>query len=398
MGFRFNRLPAMSRSRWSEEDVPGMKVLYLLHSSSTESGRAVTGRSMSDLLPKLNTSPDVDLMIRTLIAEGDLHQWLSGIGLRAGTIAGDPWLRLPGGVWRLAMLLKREGFDVVHASEPIPANAAGIAKRIARSPAALVYFRHHEFGRRRLQVASRMAGRLSDVTFVHSQVVASRAVELDRTDPHAVRVVRPGVAEVRAVGSEEIYDARRRMGIPREAPVVGAVARVRPEKGLVHLVDAMTKLSDLRPMPHLVVAGDGSQLEDVSRRAAQALGSRAHFVGHQDDVALWFAVADVVAIPSLREGFGLAALEAMASGRPIVASDVGGLAEAVGTDGCALLVSPADPVGLETSLRILLKDDSLRYQMGLAARERYEDNFTLDHMAASMTDAWRWAALRSRSN
>lgn len=373
-----------------------MKVLYLFQSSPTESGLAVAKRRICVFLPKLDSLPGVDLTVRTLIAKGHLHEHLSDIGLRAGTIAGDPWLRVPGGILRLAKLLKEQEFDVIHASESIPANVAGIAKRIARTPAVVAYFRHHEFGSRRLQAASRMAGRLSDVTFVHSRAVASRAVELDRTDPEAIRIVQPGVADVRAVGENEIHEVRRSLGIPSDAPVVGAVARIRPEKGLAHLVEAVARLSDLEPLPHLVIAGDGSHLEDVRRTAAGALGGRAHLVGHQDDVALWFAAADIVAMPSLREGFGFAAIEAMACGRPIVASEVGGLTEAVGDDGVALLTPPGDPTALAATLRSLLHDSALRHRMGLAARERYAHNFTLGHMAESMADAWRWAIERSR--
>lgn len=375
-----------------------MKVLYLLQGSSAESGLAVARRSASELLQRLESLPGTDLVIRTVISEGQLHEHLSALGLAAGTVRGDPWLRLPGGILRLAALLKREEFDVIQANEPIPANAAGVAKRISRSRSALAYFRYHEYGRRRLQVASRMAGRLSDVTFVQSEAVASRAVELDGSDPDAVQVVRPGVADVRAVDRQEISGTRQRLGIPQDALVVGVVARIRPEKGLLYLVDAMKQLSDIRPLPHLVVAGDGSQLQEVIHRATEALGNNAHFVGHQDDIALWFSSADVVAMPSLREAFGFAALEAMACSRPIVASEVGGLAEAVGTGGCALLVPPADSVALATALRSLLKDDPLRHRMGLAARKRYEDNFTLGHMAEAMADAWRWAALKVAAN
>lgn len=373
-----------------------MKVLYLLQGSPTESGRAVARRRTSDFLPKLDASIDVELTVRTLISKGDLHEHLINIGLRAGTIAGDPWLRIPSGILRLAKLLREQDFDIIHASESIPTNVAGIARRISRTKSAVAYSRFHEYGSRRLQLSSRMAGRLSDVTFVQSHAVAARAVELDGTDPDAIRIVRSGVADTRHVATSEVQEVRRSLAIPPDAPIVGTVARIRPEKGLEHLIDAMVGLSDLEPLPHLVIAGDGSHLDEVRRRAIDALGSRAHVVGHQDDISLWFNVADVVAMPSLRDAFPLAAIEAMACDRPIVASAVGGLIEAVGNDGVALLCPPGDPSALAAALRPLLQDPMLRRSMGMAARKRYEQNFTLDHMAESMADAWRWAIERSR--
>ena len=126
------------------------------------------------------------------------------------------------------------------------------------------------------------------------------------------------------------------------------------------------------------------------RSVAATLGDRVHLVGHQDDIALWFAMGDVIAMPSLREAFGFAALEAMAGGKPLVASEVGGLAEAVGREGAGILVPPNDPEALAGALAELLLDPSARRQLGEVARARYEHYFTLDRMAA----ATAWAISR----
>jgi len=104
-------------------------------------------------------------------------------------------------------------------------------------------------------------------------------------------------------------------------------------------------------------------------------------VGFRRDVAACLAAADVVALPSLQEGLGVAALEAMAAGRPVVASRVGGLAEAVVHEETGLLVPPGDPTALATALARLARDPGLRARLGAAGRARVLAHYTAARMA-----------------
>jgi len=98
-------------------------------------------------------------------------------------------------------------------------------------------------------------------------------------------------------------------------------------------------------------------------------------------VAACLAAADVVALPSRQEGLGVAALEAMAAGRPVVASRVGGLAEAIVPEETGLLVPPGDPMALATALARLARDPGLRARLGAAGRERVLGRYTAARMA-----------------
>jgi len=98
-------------------------------------------------------------------------------------------------------------------------------------------------------------------------------------------------------------------------------------------------------------------------------------------VAACLAAADVVALPSLQEGLGVAALEAMAAGRPVVASRVGGLTEAVVHEETGLLVPPGDPTALATALVRLARDPGLRARLGAAGRARVLARYTAARMA-----------------
>jgi len=151
------------------------------------------------------------------------------------------------------------------------------------------------------------------------------------------------------------------------------VGRLSAEKGVDELVAATSGMN-------LVVAGDGP-LRD---RIPGALG----FVPH-DELQPLYARAAVVACPSRREGFGVACLEAMANGRPVVASAVGGLKDLVVDGETGLLVPPRDPKALRTALERLLGDAALRRRLGAVGRERARERFSWGTVTDATVAAYR---------
>lgn len=134
------------------------------------------------------------------------------------------------------------------------------------------------------------------------------------------------------------------------------------------LIDAAARWRDRDPQPRTVIAGDGPLSGDLHARARQA-GADVVFLGARDDVPALLAAADVVVVPSRWEARALIIQEAMRSGLPIVASQVGGTAELTGTDG-ALLVRPGDAGALAGAVAAVLDDGSLAARLGAAARAR----------------------------
>jgi glycosyltransferase involved in cell wall biosynthesis len=151
-------------------------------------------------------------------------------------------------------------------------------------------------------------------------------------------------------------------------PVVLAVARLAPQKGLDVLIEAAARWHDRDPRPLTVIAGDGPLAGDLRVRARQA-GADVALLGARDDVPALLAVADVVVVPSRWEARALVIQEAMRSGRPIVATRVGGTPELTGADG-ALLVPPDDATALADAVMTVLDDASLAARLSSAARER----------------------------
>jgi glycosyltransferase involved in cell wall biosynthesis len=368
-----------------------MTVVLVSNGPSTIAERDPLARRQVPLLTRL-AARGVKTTIVLLGDRGGLASPLERAGIGVHVIAtplaprAASLARLPLAVIRLRALLHRLTPDILEGQEPLPAIAAGLAASGRRRP-MVVYRRHHQTGRRRLIAASRAAARLAHYTIVSCEAMREQAARQDRVSADRIGVAVSGVADAPQPPPAVVSAIRRRLGISDEARVIGVVSRLRWEKGLDVLMACLDRIDDIGDL-HVVVVGDGPE-EPALRRLAAGHRVTVHFQGHQDDVTPWLAVADVVAMPSRREAFGRVTLEAMAASRPVVASNVGGLAEAVIDGTTGLLVPPEDPAALAAALRTLLDSPAAAQRMGEAGRRRYEASYTIDHMAAAWHDTWQ---------
>jgi glycosyltransferase involved in cell wall biosynthesis len=186
-----------------------------------------------------------------------------------------------------------------------------------------------------------------------------RGARAEQFDVPAPERPAPTAADVAAVRAE--LDARER-------PIVLAVARLAPQKGLDVLIGAASRWRDRAPQPRTVIAGAGP-LAAALQVAASRSGADVVLLGPRCDVPALLAAADVVVASSSWEARALVIQEAMRAGRPIVATRVGGIPELTGADG-ALLVPPDDPAALADAVTAVLDDASLAARLGAAARQR----------------------------
>ena len=223
-------------------------------------------------------------------------------------------------------------------------------------------------------------------------------VELARRAPRLFRPIL-GRARLAICASTALADAARALGAsdvrvipspvrlpatvrePDEPPHVLFLGRLSPEKGVLEFTEATEGLSR-------VIVGDGS-LRDRVPETRGAVPST--------EVGGYYARAAVVCVPSLREGYGMAAAEAMASGRPVVASAVGGLVDLVEDGVTGLLVPPGDVAALRAAVERLLDDAALRTRLGAAARERAAERFSPGAAAAATVAAYEAALSRAGS-
>ena len=197
-----------------------------------------------------------------------------------------------------------------------------------------------------------------------------------------VRVVPSGIDPDRfqvdaAVGAA----ARHEWRLPADALLVVQLGVLETRKGHAVLLAAAARLQQEWPQLRYVFCGDGRVRDSLAETvAAGALPVR--FVGFRHDVAACLAAADVVVLPSLQEGLGVAALEAMAASRPIVASRVGGVPEVVVDGVTGLLVPAGDAEALAAGIATLARDPVRRATMGQAGAARVSERFTIARMAA----------------
>jgi glycosyltransferase involved in cell wall biosynthesis len=167
-----------------------------------------------------------------------------------------------------------------------------------------------------------------------------------------------------------------------DVPIVGTVAVLEKRKGHRFLLEAAARLKSQGYRIKYYLAGDGSlrgQLEEMVERLK--LTKEVTFYGFVSDTPAFLSRIDLFVLPSLHEGLGVAALEAMAAGKAVVASRVGGLAELVVDSDTGLLVSPSDPEALAKAIAKLVNDRPLARVMGNRGANRVREHFTLEQMA-----------------
>jgi glycogen(starch) synthase len=332
--------------------------VVVLTTSYPRSEDDAAGRFVADAVERVRArNIDVDVVSPTSFRHFGIAY---GEGV-SGNLRRHPWLILavPLLLASFARAARRASCDadVVHAHW-LPTAAVALTTR--RPVVLTVHGTDLELARRARPLARALLRRVRVVLAV-SNALADEARRLGAGD---VRVVPNGIELPRDV-AEEVQ--------PPEILFVGRLSR---EKGILELAEAA------RGLP-LVVAGDGPLRSQVSR----ALG----WVPRAELERLYGRAA-VVACPSHREGFGVACAEAMAHGRPVVASAVGGLLDLV-TDGeTGLLVPPRDVVALRAALERLLGDSELRRRLGAAARERVRAHCSWEAATDSILAAYADAA------
>lgn len=215
--------------------------------------------------------------------------------------------------------------------------------------------------------------RLARVVAVSEAVAASLAAA--GVPRSRMEVVAPGVEP----GEYERAEPHR------GAPVIACIARLHREKNVALLIRAFARVHAEIPEARLVIFGDGPERGALERLAAAlGLGSVVEFRGYVKDAGRRCGDFDILAVPSSREAFGIAALEAMACGVPVIATRVGGLPELVLDGETGLLVPPEDEKALAETLTGLLRDPERAARLGAAGRERALTRFTV----AKMLSAW----------
>jgi glycosyltransferase involved in cell wall biosynthesis len=191
---------------------------------------------------------------------------------------------------------------------------------------------------------------------------------------------------------------RKELGIPEKSRIIGAVGRLHPSKGHQELIAAFARLAEEMPDLYLLLVGDGELRRELEKQAENFnLGGRIIFTGYRPDIADLLSIMDVFAHPSHWEGMPNALMEAMANGKPIVASGIDGIKALIAEGETGLLVRPGSTEEIIAQLRRLLADRDLAVNLGEGAAQCMQERFGMERMLDAYDDIYK-SLLRQKTD
>ncbi len=305
-------------------------------------------------------------------------------------------LRILWAARRLAEHLRKEPVDLLHAHTRVAQVVADQVSRRIRIPYVTTWH-----GIYRARLGRRLWPCAGRITIAVSNPVRQHLMEDLHIPAERIRCIYNGIdADHYAVPSDQatIEATRRRWRIPEGRPVIGGIGRMAAGrvKGFDSLLVAAYLLRKEVPELQILLVGDGPRrpfLEDVARRLG--IRDRVHFLGPVADIRLPLALMDLFVFPSRwPEAFGLTLVEAMAAGKPVVATQVGAVPEIIRHGEEGWLVPPEEPGLLAEGVSLLLKDTALAQRIGRQGQVRVRECFNLDQMTERVEQVYQEALRR----
>lgn len=293
------------------------------------------------------------------------------------------------GFIRLISLMRSLRPDVVHMHGPYVGAIGSLAAKIARIKCT-VYTEHSAIQRRRWianLIHRYFIGRKDSVVCVSNAVREAVTGFLGIGSAHPViRTIYNGVDwKLLRDRIDRNFDLRAEFGIPAGHEIVVNVANLRTIKRHEDLILAARRVVNVRPNVTFIIVGEGDE-RPALERLVHTLGLRKNvmFVGIRDDAPTIVANSDLFVLPSDYEGLGVAALEALALGIPVVATRVGGIPEIIREEVDGLLVEPRDPAGLAIGIIEILSNPDLRKFYGESSKIEIEQRFSIQRMVGEV--------------
>lgn len=305
---------------------------------------------------------------------------------------------------RIVDLIRSQEISIVHSHNPKAHIYGGLAAAITGVPALLHLHGVPRFAFTREGMLSLMSVAVPARRTLACSAYLAQAFRRAWHSKREIRVIHNGVSPyVPSVGSS--LPVREEFGISDTAPIIVMATRLQRWKGVHVLLDAAALVVKDKPEACFVIVGgtllglEEGYAPELQRQVEHLkLSSAVRFAGFQADVFRFYSAADLVVHCSIEpEPFGMVLVEAMACGKPIVASDCGGPREIVESDVTGLLVPPNDAKYLAQAILALLANPDLRARMGQAGVARVRSHFTANRMVAQLHEVYEGMVLQSRT-
>ncbi|MDP2928834.1 MAG: glycosyltransferase family 4 protein [Candidatus Omnitrophota bacterium] len=293
----------------------------------------------------------------------------------------------------LARMIREEKIDLLHAHTRV----AQVVSSLASQQAAIKYITTcHGYFKPRL--SRRLFDTWGEKVVAISDAVSEHLKSDFKVNAKRIEIIYNGVDVNRfskVYSTDEIARAKRSLSI-RSGAVVGTMGRLSPVKGQKFLIEAMREVISKNNDVQCLIIGSGPE-EAALKSLVRALGMEDHFVftgAAYMDIPLYLSCMDVFVLPSIKEGLGLALLEAMSSTRPCVASATGGICDIV-KDGINGILTPVgDSAAIASAILKILSDSALKNNMAERSRDFVKNKFSIDVMADKMIDLYERVASR----
>jgi L-malate glycosyltransferase len=298
-----------------------------------------------------------------------------------------------GAAWRLSRIVKQLKPEIIHAHDPhgvaMAALALSMSTQLVKPP--LVASRRVDF-RLRGNSLSRWKYRQVDCFVCASEAIRQMLLADGIPEGRAV-TVHEGI-DLERVDAAPPAALREELWLPHHAPIVGNVAALVPHKGQKHLIEAAALVVRQVPDARFVIAGEGELRPSLERLIKDRhLEKHVFLAGFRPDVLSLHKAFDIFAMSSVTEGLGTSLLDAMASGKPVVATRAGGIPEVVADGETGMLVPPRDHQAMADALVTLLTDEPLRRKMGEAGLDLARRRFSAERMVRDTLRLYKRVAM-----
>ncbi len=298
--------------------------------------------------------------------------------------------RNPIAIYRLYKLLKHYKIDIIHTHAYSAGTVGRISAFLARVP-VIISHNHsvHNYYNKYYHLVEWALSLITDRIICVSDIVNKFANETQGINAERLMTIYNGTNDIYPVHRNVTIKLKEELGVPPEHTVIGTITHMEEHKGVLYLIQTASYLLKSRKDLIFLLVGDGAQEKELRKLSANLnIEKNVLFTGERSDIPEILSLIDIFILPSLREGLGLSILEAMASGRPVIATNVGGIPEVV-TDGVSgILVPPKNPEALQDAMVELLDDKEKQETMGFNGKRIYSERFNFRTMVDKIEELY----------